>query len=61
MTNRDTQQDITTPESRQARRAFRKAMSSGLKRTYDRVTTYSVPDDFMELLETADKRKSSRA
>ena len=43
-------------EERQARRAFRNAMSAGLKRTYDRVSEKSVPDEFMQLLQAADQK-----
>ena len=41
-------------EERHARRAFRNAMSTGLKRTYDRVAQKSVPDEFIQLLRAAD-------
>lgn len=33
-------------------------MSRGLREQYDSVTENTVPDDFMELLEKADKRRS---
>ena len=45
-------------EERIARRAFRSAMSKGLKRTYDSVTARDVPQDFLSLLELADQKKS---
>jgi hypothetical protein len=31
-------------------------MSAGLKRTYDRVSEKSVPDEFMQLLQAADRK-----
>ncbi len=43
-------------EERHARRAFRNAMSKGLKKTYDRVAAKRVPDDFMALLAQADQK-----
>lgn len=43
-------------DQRQASRAFRRAMSSGLKKTYDGIAQKSVPDEFMNLLETADRK-----
>lgn len=45
-------------EERQARRAFRSAMSNGLKARFDGVTARSVPDEFMDLLRKADKGSS---
>ena len=46
-------------EERHARRAFRNAMSAGLKRTYDRVSQKSVPDELMQLLQAADRKAKS--
>lgn len=45
-------------EERQARRAFRSAMSTGLKARFDGVTARSVPDEFLDLLRKADKGSS---
>jgi hypothetical protein len=46
-------------EERHARRAFRNAMSKGLKKSYDAVTTKRVPDDFMALLAMADQNQKA--
>lgn len=51
--NRPTQ---ASAEERHARRAFRHAMSAGLKKTYDGITQKSVPEEFMHLLERADRK-----
>ena len=60
MAQQETQnKDQSATESRQANRAFRRAMSSGLSKTYDHVATHSVPEDFMNLLRQADRRKMS--
>jgi hypothetical protein len=45
-------------DERQSRRAFRHAMSSGLKRTYDGVASKSVPEEFLLLLQKADANKA---
>ena len=47
---------LVSAEERHARRAFRNAMSAGLKRTYDRVSEKSVPDEFLQLLQAADRK-----
>ncbi|WP_143435568.1 NepR family anti-sigma factor [Henriciella aquimarina] len=62
MTDRQTY-DRTNPaagEARHKRRAFGRAMSAGLKTAYAPVTTQSVPDEFMDLLQKADKRRQSQ-
>ncbi|WP_156807844.1 NepR family anti-sigma factor [Henriciella marina] len=61
MTSKREQRQTTkvSAEERHARRAFRNAMSSGLKRTYDRVSQKSVPDEFMNLLKAADQKSSA--
>ncbi len=43
-------------EERNASRAFRRAMSAGLKSTYDGIAQKAVPDEFMHLLERADRK-----
>lgn len=58
-THREKSARSANPEARRERRAFSNAMSAGLKSVYDPVTSHSVPDEFMELLERADKRSGS--
>ena len=50
--------DVTDGESRMHKRAFRKAMSEGLRSTYQKVSARSVPNEFMELLEKADRKRA---
>ena len=61
MTNKHEQRNTrqVSAEERHARRAFRNAMSTGLKRTYDRVSQKSVPDEFMNLLKVADQKSKA--
>ena len=47
-----------TVEDRRTRRAFRSAMSAGLKKAFDPVADRSVPREFMDLLAMADARRS---
>jgi hypothetical protein len=49
---------LTGMETRQQSRAFRKAMSNGLKDAYKPVTSRPVPDEFMELLSQADSKRA---
>ena len=56
MTDRTTTEQ--SRETRQSRRAFRNAMTNGLKAAYDPVASRSVPDDFMELLKKADRKRA---
>lgn len=49
---------LADTESRQHRYAFRKAMSNGLKEVFQPVTGRAVPEDFMALLEAADRKRA---
>ena len=50
--------DVTDGEGRQHKRAFRKAMSEGLRSTYQQVSARDVPQDFMDLLKQADRKRA---
>lgn len=49
---------LTDMETRQHRYAFRKAMSNGLQKAFQPVTGRTMPEDFMALLEEADRKRA---
>lgn len=48
--------DTACEETRQHRRAFRKAVSSGLRRAFQPGKPHSLPSDFIERLQKADSK-----
>jgi hypothetical protein len=48
--------DTACVDSRHHRRAFRKALSNGLKEAFQEETRSSVPSEFLELLNKADNK-----
>ncbi len=47
------------PADQRERRSRQKRIGNQLRRLYEDVATENVPDDFLKLLEEADKKKSS--
>ena len=47
------------PVDQRERRSRQKRIGNQLRRLYEDVATENVPDDFLKLLEEADKKKSS--
>ncbi len=48
------------PEEMRARRSRTKRIGKQLRQLYDEVTQEDIPDDFLQLLEEADSKRSTR-